>query len=107
MARSGILRLTLDPNSNQFVSQNLTDNKIQTLYNEIPSLNKALSKGIYVPSDNTVRWMYRSVNTSISGNYYGFDKALFFDDVLNAWYTNTLIPSASLQHGLTNPYGLC
>ena len=105
MAASGILRLVLDPNSNQFVSQNLTESKIQTLYNDIYSQSRAFSKGVYVASDRTVRWLYKSISTSISGNYYGFDRELVYDEVLNAWYTNTLIPTSNLQTSPPVPIG--
>lgn len=96
MGRGGIFRLTLDPNHNQFVSQNLTASKIQTLYNEIPSYNKAVAKGVYVPSDQTLRYMYRESTTPIQNNYYGFNKELVYDEVLDAWYTNTLIDDDNL-----------
>lgn len=103
MSRAGIMRLVLDPNSNQFVSQNLTANKIQTLYNNIPTFNRAVSQGVYIPSDQTVRWMYRSTAAPISSNYFGFDKELIYDEVLNAWYTNTLIPANELAMGPPTP----
>jgi hypothetical protein len=88
----GVSVLTLDQNSLTMTSSIITDKSIKTLYNNIPPLSRALSKGVFVPEDNTVRWLYKQDSPSETNTTEGDlakDAELIYDITLNAWYKNT------------------
>jgi hypothetical protein len=89
MSDAGIIQLTFDANSKQFITRNISADRIQSLVNEIPFKAKAYMSGTYVPSDQTVRWLYATEN------YTTFDRELIYNEVLNSWYTNTIATGPS------------
>lgn len=82
----GIIRLKYDANSFQYFPQNLSQDKIQSLFLSIKRGNRNLVQSIYVPEDRTVRFLYRS--DSITGP--GKDAELIYDLVLESWYKNKI-----------------
>lgn len=71
--------------SGQYVSENVTKNRIQTLYDEIPTEYKILASGEYDSVENKIRWTYNTRLQDISET-----KELVLDLTLTAYYTNTI-----------------
>ena len=90
-ADSGIYTLQPDPSSGRYVSVSMTENTIQTLYNDIPLHGKTYSTGIYDPSERKCRWMYRhdgyySWSSDVRGKVR-YTRELIYDLTLQAFYT--------------------
>ena len=90
-AEAGIYALTIDQVSAKLQAQNITENAIQTFYNDIPSVNKSLSTATFDPSVRRIRWLYSDDDT-ITGEDFNnkYNKELIFDIVLKAFYTSTI-----------------
>lgn len=88
---AGIYVLAPNTTTGRLVAQNLSENTIQTLYTEIPSLGRANSKGNYDSSSRKVSWLYNDTDmydgTTQASQY---NKELIFDVVLNAFYTHEI-----------------
>lgn len=64
----------------------ITKSTIQTFFNEIPSLSKRDVKGIYDPATRKAVWLYKETNLLTNTDRYRFDRALWFDTRLQAFY---------------------
>lgn len=56
--QDGIFVITRDQ-SGRLVVVNLTEQSIQSYYQDIPNTSKATASGIYDPLNKTIRWLYR------------------------------------------------
>jgi hypothetical protein len=65
-----------------FDRANITENTIQTLYNDIPENAKREAKGVYDARNNCILWLYR--DDDVDGKQY--NKVLLFDGTLAAFY---------------------
>lgn len=73
-----------------FVSTSISINTIQSLYDEIPTVVKRYTKGIYDPISKEARWLYTNSQSYNSGvNPYLFDRELILNIELQAFYVNT------------------
>ncbi len=85
----GIYAITVDSVSLRGVATNLTQITIQTLYNDIPGVGKALSAGVYDVVSRQVRWLYRD---SVLEKSYIYNRELIYDLNLEAFYVNAIEP---------------
>ena len=69
------------PIPGKFGNDSISEQTIQTFYNNIPDDAKRHAKGIYDPKINVVQWMY-----SDNASYQTYDKILNFDVTLQAFY---------------------
>lgn len=74
-------------------AQNLTYNKIQTFYDQIPVSSKRYARGFYQPLSGIIRWIYRSEVTSSITQQYEYDRFLVFNTKTNAFYPGTISDS--------------
>lgn len=81
----GIQALSITEVSQQYSSQNVIEQSIQTLYDEIPTASKREASGFFDRFDKKLRWLYDSTNRT---NKY--DSELIFDFTLQAWYRNEI-----------------
>lgn len=70
-----------------FDRTNVTEQTIQSLYNDIPEDSKQKAKGVYDPATNTVQWLFRSGTTP---GMYLYDRVLNLDMTLGAFYPWTV-----------------
>lgn len=85
------------PIQGNFDKLNISLDTIQTFYNvNIPAGVRQNVKAIYDPSDNTIRWLFRSA--SVNGSYY-YDSVLNLDMYLQAFY-----PWKFSTPGTTGPF---
>ena len=93
---SGIYSLAVDPTSQDIRTQNITENTIQTLYQDIPDIAKKYAQGFFDAVERRVSWLYTSDSTfdGVTGKWER-NKELFFDLVLKAWSVYTISPLAS------------
>ncbi len=68
-----------------FSVQNLTETTVQTLFNDIGSLEKAYARGLFDRFDRKIRWIYNCREDST-----GPIKELVFDLTLGAFYLNDI-----------------
>lgn len=89
-SKSGIYLLSFDQVSGSLSARNISEETIQTLYINIPTVGKAFAKGNYDEASRKVSWLY---NTSDSYNGIDsvdrYDTELVFDVTLGAFYKNT------------------
>ena len=88
-ADSGIYLLSPDEVTGTLSATNLTLNTIQTDYLNIPEVSRLYARGFYDAETNKLIWLYKEDLTKIESNYQ-FDKLLFLDITLSAFYTYTL-----------------
>ena len=93
---SGIYALNVDPQSQDVRTNNITEDTIQTLYNEIPEEAKRFSQGSYNSQERRISWFY-SNDSTFDGvtNTWIKTKELYFDLVIKSWSVNTIYPLAS------------
>lgn len=82
-ADEGIIMLSPDPATGMHVANNLTELKIQTLYNGIVSSNRKQSVGTVERADKYVRWL---VSEGASPNNYSLE--IVFSLTLGAFFIN-------------------
>lgn len=99
---TGILSLGTNDVTGNFVVQNLTQQTIQTFYNEIPFLCKKDAKGFYDRSSRKVRWLYRETSPESALNRFRYNRLLNFDTQLGAFYPWEV--STLSQSGATFPH---
>lgn len=89
--RGGIYVLAPDPNSGRMSSQNITENSIQTLYNEIDQVSKETAVGTYDPINRRISWMYNDQEGYTGETFRNrYNKELVLDMVLTAYYKNSI-----------------
>ncbi len=80
--------------------RDLTDKKIRTFYNAIPSLSKRNASGNYDAVNKIVTWTYRSTDAvDTTDDRYMYDRVLSLDLNYNAFYPSTIDTSDT-----TKPY---
>jgi hypothetical protein len=87
--KGGIYSISVDDVSLRGKASNMTQETIQSLYDDIPSKAKRSSRSIYDAVSRQLRWLYRSeelVNQSL------FNRELIFDMNLKAFYKNEFVP---------------
>jgi len=97
-AKAGIYLLQPDQISARLTGQNISEQTIQTLYNEINRVVKNNVVGIYDDAANQVRWLYTADETYDGvNNRYAFDKELIFDITLRGFFKSAIksIPTKS------------
>jgi hypothetical protein len=87
----GIYALTADQVSLQLTAQNLSENSIQTLYNNISNTAKIYCTAIFNSSERRIRWLYNdSPDYDGRGYRQSYNRELVYDAYLKAFYTNTI-----------------
>lgn len=76
-----------------FDKPNITEQTIQTFYNNISEDAKRYVKGVYDPQTNVIQWLYK--DNTITNNYF-YNKILILDLTLQAFYPWTI--STSVDH---------
>jgi len=74
-------------------AQNISQDTIQTLYNEIPLSAKQLARGIYDPFDLKVRWLYSNdINDTEETRELIFDLSMgaFYKHIIKKFHANPL-----------------
>lgn len=72
------------PIPGKFGNENISEQTIQTLYNNIPQNGKNNAKGCYDPKNNLIQWIYEDDSTSTYVNRY--TNVLLYDITLQAFY---------------------
>lgn len=101
-AESGIYAITIDKASLRGVSQNITEETIQTLYDEIPIEQKRLAVGSYDFLNKQVSWMY-NLDSELGSNFY-YQRELIFSTIKGGF---TRRYYAEIDHTSNNGPYLC
>jgi len=88
-ADSGIYLLSPDPTSGILAATNLTLNSIQQDYLAIPESSRLYARSFYDAETNKLIFLYKE-DQSLTQSNYQFDKVLYLDITLSAFYTYTL-----------------
>ena len=70
------------PIPGRFGNTNIAEATIQSFYNEIGDTSKHLAKGVLDPRNNTIYWIYSSLESSA----YEYDSVIIYDLTLQAFY---------------------
>lgn len=90
-SNGGIFIISPDDVSNHLRASSLSQEKIQTLYTNIPSLGKRYARGIYNPETKIVMWLFNSSpNDDGITDRFKKDKFLILDANLKSFYTYSL-----------------
>ena len=84
--QNGINTLTQSEINDKFQIQNLSQQTIQTFYDEIPTLCKQDAVGGYDNSTKKAYWLYRETEPTSELNRYRFNRILVLDIRLGAFY---------------------
>jgi len=87
-SRIGIMALSqksgmFGPIDGAFDNLNITEQTIQTFYNDISDEAKRYVKAVYDPQTNVIQWLYKSDQVTQT---YAYDKVLTLDLTLQAFY---------------------
>lgn len=88
-ADSGIYLLSPDTTSGILSATNLTLNTIQSDYLSIPKSSRMYARSFYDAETNKLIFLYKEDQTLTQSNYQ-FDKILYLDITLSAFYTYTM-----------------
>lgn len=91
-AKSGIYVISASEATGKLASSSISITSIQTFYQEdVPSVSKAHSVGVYLPIERKVRWMYSDDPTYDGASLRNkYNKELIFDVTLGAFYINNI-----------------
>lgn len=82
---SGIMTITPDQVSGKFSATSISENTIQTFYDDIPAESKQFAKGIYDKVAKKAVWLYRS--TAATGiDRFKYDRLIWLDVNIGAFY---------------------
>jgi len=96
---AGIYILTPSEITGYLQPRNLTEQTIQTYYNDISDISKSRATGVYDTLNRKVRWLYNTLSGYNGVNYKNsYNKELIFDFVLGAFYPHTItIPTLTVN----------
>lgn len=87
--------------------KNLTDQSIQTFFDEIPGQCKLYATGAYNPSKKVIHWLWRSTLPSETSERYLYDRVLCFNVRTGAFYPWTIDTSIGVDvQGILNIEGV-
>lgn len=107
-ADSGIYLLSPDPTSGILSATNLTLNTIQQDYLAISESSRLYARSFYDAETNKLIFLYKE-DQSLTQSNYQFDKILYLDITLSAFYTYTMSfdgADAPIVCGITRKRGL-
>ena len=77
-----------------FEKNNITEQTIQSFYNDIPALGRKNAKAVYDPLTNVIQWLFQDENMP-SGRPFQYNRILNLDLTLQAFYPWSLKVSDS------------
>lgn len=86
----GIYTATPNQLGTSFTVASISQNTIQTFYEDIPRSELVFVKGAYNPVDRVVQWIYRGTETSTYKEHFRYDKYLNLDVTGQAFYPGTV-----------------
>ncbi len=97
-ATSGSYTLAPDEVSGTLIAQNITENTIQTLYQDISNAAKLYATGNYDATSRKISWLYNDSDSYTGATYkYKYDTEIIFDLVLGSWSKYTISSLSSLS----------
>lgn len=88
---SGIYILEAQTATHILGARSLTEESIQTLYNDIPNVARLYVTGSYDEASKRISWLYNDKSTYDGVSYrYRYNKELVLDGVLKAFYINEI-----------------
>lgn len=72
-----------------FEKNNITEQTIQTFYNDIPDIGKKNAKAVYDPLTNVIQWLFQDENME-AGRPFCYNRFLNLDLTLQAFYPWTI-----------------
>lgn len=98
--RGGIYLLSPDPNSGRLMSNSISENTIQTLFNEVSKAGKKHAVGSFDPINRRVSWMYNDDDAYTGETFRNkYNKEIVLDLVLQAFTINSIS-----EHETPSPY---
>lgn len=82
----GIFRIEYNPQFNSFSVSKLSEETIQTFFDEIPARNRSKAKGAYDTKNHVAYWLYRNENISQLDAPNEYDRVLVMNLQTKAFY---------------------
>lgn len=95
-SEGGIYAVVPDEISGELSAQNISIDRIQTFYNDISAEGKNDAQGYYDSQNKKVLWLYKDS----AEDFYLYNKILFLDVTLNAFYPYEIESSSTLPRVL-------
>lgn len=86
--------------------QSMSISTIQTFFNDIPNASKLTAKGYFNPLEQTVQWLFTTIEPSIIDDQYTFNSVLNYNVLTGAFYPWTIAPGDPSIHALVVVDGL-
>ncbi len=95
---SGVYILEAETATTILAARSLTEDSIQTLYNDIPSVARLNVVGSYDVAAKRISWLYND-DVAYDGivRRFKYNKELVFDAVLQSWYVHSISDLAALS----------
>ena len=92
--RTGIQALVVQTGAGgtSFSMETISEQTVQSLFNDVPLENRRYVRGIYDPATNTIQWLYNDTNSLRPVS----NRVLLLDLTLGAFYTWSLDPTGPL-----------
>jgi len=101
----GIYTLKIDPQTNSFRAESVSDNTIRTFYLDIPSTSKETARGVYDQFDKKIQWIYKSESPISLADKYTFDRVLTLDLLAGAYFPWSVDTSDVKINSIVNVFG--
>lgn len=89
--KGGIYRLGIDESTGKLAARSISEDTIQTMYNEISRVSKQNAIGTFDPINRRVMWMYNDEDTYTGTTFRNkYNKEMVLDLVLGAFYKHNI-----------------
>lgn len=80
--------------------QSMSISTIQSFFNEIPNASKLTAKGYFNPLEQTVQWLFTTIEPMNVEDQYTYNSVLNFDVLTSSFYPWTISPGGPQVHAL-------
>lgn len=85
-AEDAIFTVQYDPQNDTLSVTSITDERIATFIQAIPSENRRYIKGVYDARSDILYWLYRSTAVATEADRYKYDRVLAMNGITGAFY---------------------
>lgn len=104
-SHTGIYTIKRDEQTNKLSVENISNNTIQTFYEDIPLRCRELARGVYDSTEKRVQWLFRSSSPATFTEGYKFDSVLNLNLLTGAFYPWSVSISSVILRGLVTVTG--
>lgn len=101
----GIYTIKIDPQSNAFRVESITDGTIRNFFLDIPSESKQFARGVYDQFERRIQWIYKSGTSLGINDKYIYDRILNYNLLSQAFFPWSVDVSDVKINSIVNVFG--